>query len=221
MNNKLIVANWKSHKTIEEGALWIEDFTKHISSTDLSGKTVVLCPTFQALATYVPLISSLQPPILLGAQDVSAFEEGAYTGEVSARQLQELVNYVIIGHSERRTYMHETDVDIAHKIVMAKKYELTTIVCIQSEHTPVAHDTDIIAYEPPAAIGTGHAATLADVESVAEKIRVKYPDAKFLYGGSVSEENIAKFMKSSLIDGLLVGTASLDAKQFATLLQQW
>jgi len=221
MNNKLIVANWKSHKTIEEGASWLEKFAQEISPNDLSDKTVVLCPAFQALAIYVPLVMALKPPLLLGAQDVSAFEEGAYTGEVSAKMLQELVDYVIIGHSERRTYMHETDIDVAHKVVMAKKYELTTIVCIQSEHTPVAHNADIIAYEPPAAIGTGHPATLDDIESVAKVIKRKHPHVKFLYGGSISEENIAHFMKSSLLDGLLVGGASLEAQQFASLLKQW
>lgn len=221
MDHKLIVANWKSHKTVEEGTAWFEELARHLSAIDFSQKTVVVCPSFTSIAMYVPLIANSKVPILLGAQNVSAFEEGSHTGEVSAHQIQELVDYVIIGHSERRVTQHETDHDIAEKVARAHACELKTIVCIQNADTPIPTGTDYVAYEPQGAIGTGHAATLSDIEHVAKSVKEKNTEVKFLYGGSVDENNVKEFMTSSLIDGLLIGTASLEAKQFASLLQQW
>lgn len=221
MDHKLIVANWKSHKTVEEGALWLEELAKSLSSVDFSSKTLVVCPSFTSLALYVPLITNLKLPVILGAQTVSSYEEGAYTGEVSARQIQELVEYVIIGHSERRTLLHETDNAIEAKVGLAQKYELKSIVCIQDETTLIPQGTTIVAYEPPAAIGTGNVAAIDDIERVARAVTEKNPDIKFLYGGSVTDENIQHFIQQPFIDGILVGSASLDIKRFLTLLQQW
>lgn len=215
MKKLLIVANWKSNKTSLEAKEWI----KRVTSYDLrfTNKEIIVCPSFLHLPILKSYILNHKFPIKLGAQDISAFSEGAYTGEVNGRQLKEFVDYVLIGHSERRQNLNETDDILNKKVEMALEHDLKIIYCIQNEETLIPKGVNIIAYEPIFAIGTGRPETPENAKKIKEIVS-KYNPEHFLYGGSVSSDNIADFMKSSM-DGVLAGGASLDPLEFFKILE--
>jgi triosephosphate isomerase (TIM) len=131
MKNKIIIANWKMALNLDETEDLALAILKGLEDTDLSNVEVVLCPSFPALPLVNEIIKNFELPISLGSQDVSWEERGAYTGEVSALMLQELgVKYAIIGHSERRINLKETDEMINKKIKMALACNLIPIVCV-------------------------------------------------------------------------------------------
>ena len=220
MQKLLFIANWKSNKRYEEAVDWLQTFKKNLSKINLENKIIVVCPSF----TYIPAVSlyvkANNLPIAVGAQNISGFESGAYTGEVSAQQLKEFCEYVIIGHSERRKYNHENDQDVHNKVEMAKTRKLKTIVCVQNEYTLIPKESDFVAYEPVFAIGTGNPDTpdrIADVFSSINNITGK---SGLLYGGSVDAKNIAGFLQIPYLSGFLIGTASLDLDAFINLLSK-
>ena len=113
MKTSTIVGNWKANKTIKEVKEWIEEFSGAWKSGNRKHQDleIALCPPFTLLYLLKLLISEFCLPIKLGAQDISPFPDGAYTGEISGRMLSDLaVNYVLVGHSERRRYFAETDI---------------------------------------------------------------------------------------------------------------
>nr|WP_069097123.1 triose-phosphate isomerase [Mesomycoplasma ovipneumoniae] len=172
----------------------------------------------------------------IAAQNVSQFESGAYTGEISAKMLKDLgVSHIIIGHSERRMFFNETDEVLAQKIWQAQKYSMTPVFCVGetleqyenkltkkviiSQINAVKHVLDfekvIIAYEPIWAIGTGKTASATIANEISSLIKEEFgKNVRVIYGGSVNSQNYADFLNSKLIDGILVGGASLDPKQF-------
>lgn len=208
----LIIANWKSQKTNADVAQWLKQLHQELPHT------VIVCPSFVHLSQAKQLIAAEQMNLQLGAQDISAYGQGAYTGEVNGTQLREYVSYVIIGHSERRTLLHESDTIVAQKVVQAKKYQLEPIFCIQDAHTPIPEGVSIVAYEPPNAIGTGTPDTPENAAAVANAVKTTAPHAQVLYGGSVNAENVASFTAKESLDGVLVGGASLDPVQFLKLI---
>ena len=177
-----------------------------------------------------------------GAQDVSAHQQGAFTGEVSAAMLSDFAcQWVIVGHSERRQYHAETDQLVADKAVAALKSGLAPVVCVgetAAEHEsgqtqaviarqlapvlalgPDVLSRAVLAYEPVWAIGTGLTATPDQAQSVHAFIRASLaqlgvPQVRILYGGSVKASNAASLFAMSDIDGALVGGASLVAEEF-------
>jgi triosephosphate isomerase len=185
-----------------------------------------------------------------GAQDLSEHDSGAYTGDISGAFLAKLgCTFVVVGHSERRTYHHEDDAVVAAKAAAALKHELTPIVCV-GEHLDIREAGQhvshcekqvreslaglsaeqiaktVIAYEPVWAIGTGRVASAADAQEVCKAIREQLASlaspevadsVRVLYGGSVNAKNIGELIARDDIDGGLVGGASLDGEQFATL----
>lgn len=211
MKNLLIVANWKSHKTIAQAIEWLRQIS------NLPEKKIILCPSFTLLSEVKSAITNYQLPITLGAQNISPYDEGSYTGEINAKQLKEFVDYVIIGHSERRTYFQENEEMLSQKVEMAKKYNLTPIFCIQNEQTELPNNVEIIAYEPPQNIGTGRADNLEDVERIVKFLKERQIKT-ILYGGSVSPANVRSFTSLPGIDGVLVGTESLDADEFLKII---
>lgn len=211
MKNLLIVANWKSHKTIAQAIEWLRQIS------NLPEKKIILCPSFTLLSEVKSAITNYQLPITLGAQNISPYDEGSYTGEINAKQLKEFVDYVIIGHSERRTYFQENEEMLSQKVEMAKKYNLTPIFCIQNEETKLPNNVEIIAYEPPQNIGTGRADNLEDVERIVKFLKERQIKT-ILYGGSVNSTNVRSFTSLPGIDGVLVGTESLDADEFLKII---
>lgn len=212
----LVVANHKANKNWEEVKEWLTEVGE--AAKDFRG-TVILAPSSPFIAACFEEIKSHNLKIKLGAQDVSQFKEGAFTGEFAADQLKGLIDYTIIGHSERRNNFLEDEVVLQKKVDNAQNADVEPIFCIQSETTPLAKNVQIIAYEPPFAIGTGNPDTLENIAKVAQKIKDNTP-YMFLYGGSVSMTNASHIILIPGIDGLLVGaTNSLDPQKFIAILK--
>lgn len=220
MNKLLFIANWKSNKTSEQAVDWLQVFKKNLSKVDWENKTVVVCPSFISVPASSLYIKANNLPVFVGAQDLSGYESGAYTGEVSALQIKEFCEYVIIGHSERRKYNRESDQDVQNKAEMAKTRNLKTIVCVQNEVAPVPKESDFIAYEPVFAIGTGNPDSPQNIAKVFSKINDITGKVNLLYGGSVDAKNIDSFMQIPYLSGFLIGTASLDPDAFINLLSK-
>jgi triosephosphate isomerase len=244
----LIVGNWKMHLTVSESSLLVHRLDKLIA--DLPPKVeVVVCPSYLALQ---PLALSLdRKKFRLGAQNLYQQDEGAFTGEVSAAMLRDIVDYAIIGHSERRQHFHEKD-EIALKVSAALRNRITPILCVgetllerqQGETDRVLHDqlsSDltmltaedlhdfVIAYEPVWAIGSGDFARSEQVEQAVATIRRNVEHmhdrtaaraVRVLYGGSVTPDLSLAYLRAKGVDGLLVGGASLNYQQFASIVER-
>ncbi len=217
--NKWIVANWKSNKTLQESLEWLDVVGKALLSKNLGEVKVVVCPTTVALGEMKHEIQVNNYPILLGAQNISPFGIGAYTGELPAELLKGIVDLTLVGHSERRQHFGETDEQVAEKVQLAQEAGLQTIVCVQGAETAIPEGSTVVAYEPVFAIGTGTPDTPDNANQVIGQIKQKF-SGPVLYGGSVKAENVQSFLNQDQIDGLLIGGASLDPTQFITIIEQ-
>lgn len=231
MKKIYIIANWKSNKTILQAGEWFQTLNNLLASRrsgqltiNKEKKEVIVCPPFTLLPFVRNSIVKGQLPVVAGAQDISPFDEGAYTGEVSSRQTKEFADYVIIGHSERRKHFNETNELIEQKIAQAIQFNLIPIICISeisqiNDKWKMINGKFIIAYEPLFAIGSGNPDTPDNAENVAKKIKESI-NAPVLYGGSVASENVKNFTAMPNIDGVLVGGASLDVQEFYKIIQK-
>lgn len=242
MRFKLIIANWKMNGSFQ----FLDEILKNFGVETQFGGTdqVVICPPY----IYLPEMSNrlVKSPIQLGAQNLSDYSEGAYTGEISAEMLLDTgCNYVIVGHSERRALFNESNDLVARKAERAIKAGLTAVVCvgetleqrqqgvteqiIAEQLAPVLailgleanSDKLVIAYEPVWAIGTGETATPEQAQNVHAFIRAQLgqglKDVPLLYGGSVKPGNAAELFAEKDIDGGLIGGASLVAEDFLSI----
>lgn len=213
---KQFVANWKMNPGSVKEALGIARASDY--------ESVIVCPPFP----FIPAVSGIVKRAELGAQDLFWERKGAYTGEVSSLQLRGLgVRYVIIGHSERRYIIGETDEVVEKKFVAALRAGLVPIVCVgetaeekragRAEEAVMrelrampARSRFVVAYEPVWAIGTGIPDRPEDTERMVRVIRSRVPrGTSILYGGSVTAANLRSFCDHSNIDGVLVGGASI------------
>jgi triosephosphate isomerase len=237
----LVVGNWKMHGSHPANA---ELLAGILSARPFTGDVAVCVPFPYLAETAVNLAGS---DIRWGAQDCSAKDSGAYTGEVSATMLAEFgCRYVIVGHSERRAMHGESDQLVADKAQAALKHGVTPIVCVgetlaQREagetaavvkrqlsaviHT-LAHCTGemVVAYEPVWAIGTGLSATPQQAQEVHHLLRAQLHAATpradqmtILYGGSVKPDNAVALFAQADIDGALVGGAALKCADFVAI----
>lgn len=243
---KVCVANWKMHKTNAQAAAFVERFMQLVPSIPQEVE-LVLCPPFTALQTVAAALRAAlggDGRVKLGAQNMHWEQSGAFTGEISAPMLLEIgVQYVILGHSERRQYFGETDETVRLKTRAALSAGLTPVVAVGESldcrrqgqtHSHVCAQTlgalmglepddvrkIVLAYEPIWAIGTGENCNPGEANDVMHEIRGcidGLADVPILYGGSVKADNIAQYTALSDIDGGLVGGASLDPDTFATL----
>jgi len=220
-----VVGNWKSNKTIHEAIEWWNAFVALVSGDPKIAAAavkrpvnVVLCVPYTILPALREKVTGVTLPIFLGAQDVSPFPEGAYTGEVSARMVKELADYVIIGHSERRRYFQETDSELEFETLQAQEAGLATIYCVEGEKNRIPGSATVVAYEPPSAIGKGQAEDVGKAGAVCAEIR-RSTKKPVLYGGSVNPENAASFLGHPAIDGVLLGGSSLDPSAFFTIIR--
>ncbi len=238
---KLIIANWKMNPRSFSAA---EKLFENISTGVKKAKSrlgIVICPPFLWLIT----LSKIKKGFAWGAQDVFWEQDGAYTGEISPKMLKNSgINYVIVGHSERREYLKETDEMINKKVKAALSLGLKVVLCVgeSSRSDPdflnfvkdeLRSDLKgvsqrfaknlIIAYEPLWAIGTGNAAEPDDIFEMATFIRRNIFDilgkkaaynTPILYGGSIDRKNASNFLRARGVSGLLVGGASLEANEF-------
>jgi len=244
MEKTLIVANWKENFTVAEAERWAERLNKELrmsasgDSSNLKNEgdvDIVICPSFVLIPVLYSSFSILHSSFSLGAQDVSKFEEGQYTGEVSAKMLKDFVDYVIVGHSERRKYFGETDGDVVAKSILALKHDLIPIVCVSNieearswkvearkEARGLKLERAVFVYEPVEHISTGgdfHPDDPEHANLMAKEIKAEVGrDVRVLYGGSVTSENVKSFVSQQDINGVLVGQASLDAKEFVRVI---
>lgn len=219
MKKLFIAGNWKSNKTTEESQVWVKDIAGKLSdvSESLLHIPVVVCVPFPVLPVINYALKAAKVPLLVGAQNVSKFDEGAYTGEVTAKMVKEVADWVIIGHSERRKYFNETDEDLSLKVQKAKAAALKVIYCVPDDKTPVPSTVDVVAYEPVWAIGTGKTDSPENANSVVDSIKKKTGAVIVIYGGSVTGDNVSSFVIQPSIDGVLPGGASLDPEKFSHL----
>jgi len=247
MTRKPVIAgNWKCNMRLDTAFELASGLRDRIDGVE--GVEKIVCPPFIYLATVEVALATSS--IMVGAQDVHWEDDVAATGEVGPKMLEELVDYVIIGHSERRHRFGETDEMVHKKVRTAVATGLQPIMCVgetleerqagQTEDVLLRQtrvgleDADlpdgfIIAYEPVWAIGTGTAATADDAGAAIALIRRKVAgrfgegkaeSVRILYGGSVTGDNIAEFMSRDGIDGALVGGASLKVDAFAKIVEE-
>ena len=232
----IIIANWKCNPISQKEAKEIFDEIK-AGIKDATAE-IVVCPPF----VYLALRSFSEGGFALGAQNLFWEEKGAFTGEISGAMLKDIgAEYVIIGHSERRKYFDETDEQVNQKIKKALEFGLKIIFCIgeTAEEKEAGKREEVlqrqvqeglkdildidnvnVAYEPIWAIGTGNNCSVEETKESIEFIRkfVK-KDTRILYGGSVKSENSGAYIKEAGSNGLLVGGASLDGKEFIKIIQ--
>jgi triosephosphate isomerase len=251
----LIAGNWKMNLDHLQSIAFVQKLAWTLQDARHSAKDaeVAVFPPFTDLRSVQTLISADKLELAYGAQDCSEFDSGAYTGDISPAFLAALdCQYVILGHSERRQYHHETDEELSRKVAAALRHGLVPVLCVGEtaedleEHGPSAvpvaqlkaslagitgrsGDSSpnlVIAYEPVWAIGSGQAATPAQAQQVCAALRATLAElfgqetadaTRILYGGSVKSGNIASFMRESDVDGALVGGASLDIAEFASI----
>lgn len=242
---KFFMANWKMNKTVKEAFDFLQEFIPYVEG--INDREIGIAPSFVCIERMADALKGSN--IKLGAQNVFYEKKGAYTGEVSPLMLKSLdVEYVIVGHSERRKYFHETDEIINLKIKACMSEKLNVIFCIgetdeerQSGKTSdvlkkqiekgLKDVTDyqllVLAYEPVWAIGTGIVALESQIKEAHSFIRKQlkeiYSDSaqsiRILYGGSVTPENIYSIMNTEDVDGVLVGGASLDPLKFLKIVK--
>lgn len=219
MKQTLIVANWKSQKTTKEIQEWLDEIVQFPRLFTSPEKKIILCPPFPYLSLVKKFLQEHTLMLTLGAQNISPFSEGAYTGEVGGKQIKEFAEYVIVGHHERREYFTETNEMISRKMNQAIAHELLPIVCVQSGSDHIPQEATMLAYEPVGAIGTGHPDTPENANEIALQLKQQNTARKVLYGGSVTAANVHAFTAMGDIDGVLVGAASLEAKEFIGIIQ--
>jgi len=213
---KFIIANWKAHKTLKDVEDWIKIFKENFPS-ELNQTSIILAAT----TPHLPFLNKQTEGmnrVYCAAQSVSDEPEGSFTGEVTAKALEGLVKYCIVGHSERRA-RGETKEQIDAQIKNLESSNITPILCIRSvDDFPVGY-TGIIAYEQPEAIGTGNNTAVNEVMDVYRKLELSQ-SSTFLYGASVDEDNCMEYLQHPEIRGFIVGTASLNPMQFIKIIEK-
>jgi triosephosphate isomerase len=224
MKKTFIIANWKSNITTSEANSWLGGFD--VRGLELADKKVIICPSFALLSDIKSYSLKNNSSVKIGAQDISPFGEGSYTGEVNGKQLKDFAEFVIVGHSERRKNFAESNDTVNLKIKKAFEYGLTPIICVSDleqvkalQEITKTNNNFIIAYEPLFAIGSGTPDTPENADLMAEKIKNIIGDTTVVYGGSVTSDNINNFSKMSNIGGALVGKASLDPAEFLQIIK--
>ena len=247
MKHKLIAGNWKMNGGLAANEALVHGVQKGLAQA-LAGKhaQVAVCVPMAYLSQVQQLVNG--SGVDLGAQDVSAHEQGAYTGEVSAAMLKDFaVRYAIVGHSERRQYHGETDEQVAFKAQRALSAGITPIVCVgetlaereaskteevvKRQLAAVIHTNGhciseiVVAYEPVWAIGTGKTASPEQAQAVHAVLRAQLKAATshservhILYGGSMNAANAAALLSQPDIDGGLIGGAALKPADFLTII---
>lgn len=244
---KYIIANWKMNLGIRESVALARGVLRSLRGADVTPE-VIICPPFTSLSEVRKVIARSR--VHLGAQNCGTERAGAFTGEIAVPMLEDVsVSYVIVGHSERRVVFNENDEIIRKKFAVAMESKVTPVLCVGEPKAEREAGREkeyvqgqlsaalggiaipkgkpiLIAYEPIWAIGTGDAATVAQMIDMHQYIRgevLRMTEAdesqvSVLYGGSVTDENAYQYLRETEVDGLLVGGASLKLNNFAAIL---
>jgi triosephosphate isomerase len=247
MKEYIIAGNWKMFKTVEESLHFYKELQKKLESCDEFDREkveVLIFPSYISLYQ----VKDSSTIIKTGSQNMHFEEKGAFTGEVSPLMLQNVVDYVLIGHSERRTIFKEDDKLVNTKLKTALSFQFNPVLCIGESlqerengftFSKISEQLEkdltglnsadinkiVLAYEPIWAIGTGKTATPQQAQEVHSYIReclkekVENPKSiPILYGGSVKPENSYDILSQQDIDGVLVGGASLKVDAFFAII---
>jgi len=249
LRKKIIAGNWKMNATKEEAVALLNGITECYEEYHLSEQKNVMVAAPFPYIHYVASVLSKFPFMFAAAQNCSEYEQGAYTGEVSAKIIASLdVPYILIGHSERRQYFNESDEVLLQKILQVQKQHLTpvfccgesleiaAIACVENQLngflnrlTKEQATQIVIAYEPIWAIGTGKVPSMQDVQQMHASVRgqvrsILGADAadsmRIIYGGSCNAENAKSLFSLPDVDGGLIGGASLDASTFKAIISE-
>jgi len=225
----IIAANLKTNLTRHDTALYIEELEK---CAQKSSQDVLVFPAMSSLDTFATKVE-------VGAQNAYPTINGAFTGEIGLEQLDEFaIKTILIGHSERRHILGESQEFIAQKFDYFKEQGFKVVYCIgepkdireagkekmleyisaQYKGIDTSYENLIIAYEPVWAIGTGLTPTLEDIEDIHTELKKKSP-APLLYGGSVKVTNAKEVLSLNNVDGILVGSAALYVEHFCTMIE--
>jgi triosephosphate isomerase len=241
---KYVLSSWKMYPTVDQAQASFEAIQLGLQERARRGTVlprVILCPPFLSLVPFAALVD--RRVLALGAQNCHWEAEGAYTGEISPRMLQGLVDYVLVGHSERRA-AGETDEQVAWKIAAVAQHGLTPILLVgeddpgedailRSEErlrqglSGVAVRTQpvLVVYEPTWAIGAEETASTSHVRRSVTHLKGVMADMgatepEMLYGGSVNDDNVDALARLDVLDGVGAGRASLDPDQFVRLIDR-
>ncbi len=209
---KYIVANWKSNKNLSEVQQWLDGFTSENLDVLKGHVEVIIAPPYPFIFVVKAKLENY-PWIQLASQDISPFGAGSYTGAVSTHNLDGLVKYCLVGHSERRTYFHESNEEIARKIDLARSSDIEPILCVRNEEDYGSVDVNFVAFEPQEAIGSGHNESIDTVLEMKHKLKLT-SKTTYIYGGSVNSGNAREYLKNAEIGGVLPGKSSLDPHEF-------
>ena len=244
METSTIVGNWKMNTTPDTAVSLASGILHRLEGRKVARTRVIVCPPFVSLDSVARALEDSE--VSVGAQNLHSEPSGAFTGEISAEMLRGLAEFVIVGHSERRTLFAESDELIGAKMEAASAAGLKPILCVgetlQQRRAGDARETverqvanglskvndvsqTMIAYEPVWAIGTGEAATPEVAQEMMASIRAclrsRFDDqadsVPLLYGGSVNAGNVRRFVSQPDIDGALVGGASLSVDSFTEI----
>ena len=244
----LIAGNWKMNCFKKDGVTLASTIAEFYRKNEKKNCDVLLCPPATILYSIVNAVSD--SGVKIGAQDCNANDKGAYTGDISPAMIKDMAaEYVIVGHSERRTYQHETSAIVKAKAEGAIRNKLKAIICIgeteqqydnketkevlrkqikESMPDTATAENVVIAYEPVWAIGTGKTPTPHEVAEIHAFIRGEIgkllgkdvaDKMRILYGGSVKSSNAVELMSLLDVDGALVGGASLKADEFCSIIE--
>jgi len=224
---RYVIANWKCHKNSDDARLWFDQFARLYEPRD--ELVVIVAPSFICLENVASHVSSMNlENVHLAAQDVSPFPRGGYTGAVAADMVRGLAEYVIVGHSERSRYFHETSQDVINKVTEAADADLVPIVCVDSStaHAQLSplHDIDlrdlIVAYAPVDALTFRIPESPAKVEEKLRHLRAIHGNWPVVYGGALLAANVKEYLSLPTLSGVFVGAASLEAEEFADICMQ-
>ena len=226
----IYAANFKTNHTRKSTELYIEELNKKLRAKNPDDKVYIFPPS-TALDNY-------EGDFVVGAQNAYPAHNGAYTGEIGIEQLDEFsIKTILIGHSERREYMAETQEKVAAKFAFFKEQDFEIMYCIgeplhirekgfeavmkyllaQFDGIDISYDKLTVAYEPIWAIGTGRSATVEEISTTHRALKKAINEKPLLYGGSAKPANIKEISNITGVDGVLVGSASLDAESFSEM----
>jgi triosephosphate isomerase len=226
----IYAANFKTNHTRKSTEHYITQLSEKLRAKRPEDKVYIFPPS-TALNEY-------ECDFTIGTQNAYAAHNGAYTGEIGLEQLDEFdIKTILIGHSERREYMAETQEKVAEKFAFFQEQGFEIVYCIgeplsirekgfeavmkyllaQFEGIDIGYEKLIVAYEPIWAIGTGRSATVEEISTTHRALKKVINEKPLLYGGSAKPANIKEITSIAGVDGVLVGSASLDAESFSQM----
>ena len=226
----IFAANFKTNHTRASTKAYMEDLKTKLVSKKPEDKVYIFPPS--------TALDSFEGDFTVGTQNAYAAQNGAYTGEIGVEQLEEFgIKTILIGHSERREHMAETQSKVAEKFAFFKEQGFEIIYCIgeplhirekgfesvmqyllaQFEGIDITYEKTIVAYEPIWAIGTGRSATVEEISSTHRALKKAINNKPLLYGGSAKPANIKEIISIAGVDGVLVGSASLNVESFSEM----